>query len=116
MYVLFWYLIISLIILTYLLYRTITNNIRWSKGLPMKKYRLMYYSFYNEYIEDNDDYPFALIVSIFWPFFWGIHWPLYIIRICCKHIVLPLLTRLTLSKEERVQVALGATPNKKEEE
>ncbi len=113
MYVLCGYLIISLIILTYLLYKTITNNIRWAKGLPMKKYRFMYYSWYSKYIEDSDDYPIALIASIFWPFFWGIHWPLYIIRISYKHVILPLLTYLTLSKEERVQVALGATPNKK---
>jgi len=111
----FWYiyLIIGLIIGTYLFYRTTTNMIRRSKGLHMKKYRFMY-SFFNDDTDkpDLEDYTFA---GIFLTLFWIIHWSLYIIYKCYKLIVLPLFTRLTLSKEERVQVAIGATPNKKGE-
>ena len=113
------YLIISLIIFTYLIYRTITNMIRHSKNLPTKKYRFMYLLFFNDYADDDYDhvdYVAMLTWSVFLAAAWGIHWAIYIIYISWKRIVIPLLTRLTLSKEERVQVALGATPNKEEGE
>ena len=109
----FWdiYLIIGLIIFTYLLYRTITNMIRHSKGLLVKKYRFIY-SFLND---DPGEFGIILFVSILLAAFWIIHWPLLFIYMCWTLIIIPLLTRLTLSKEERVQIAIGATPNKKEE-
>jgi hypothetical protein len=74
------------------------------------------YSFFN----DDDDYDAdnnfeaALGMGAFVSLFWGVHWTGYIIYKCWKRIVLPLLTRLTLSKEERVMIAIGATPNRKE--
>ena len=104
------YLIVGFIILIYLSYRTITNMIRRSKGLPTKKYRFMYLCLNNITRNDNpEDYYGALIFGALLSFFWGIHWSVYIIYKCWKLIILPLLTRLTLSKEEKVQIALGAT-------
>ena len=107
------YLIIGLIVLVYLSYRTITNMIRRSKGLPAKKYMFMY-SCLSDFTEDDTpgDYYGTLICGGVFALFWGIHWSIYIIYICYKRIILPLLIRLTLSKEERVQIALGAVePN-----
>lgn len=110
------YLIVSLIILVYLSYRTITNMIRRSKGLPAKKYMFMYSclsNFTNTFGDDHRTYYEILICGVILALFWGIHWPVYIIyiciNICITRIILPLLTRLTLSKEERVQIAIGAT-------
>ena len=113
----FWYiyLIIGLIIGTYLFYRTITNMIRHSKNLPTKKYRLMYSLFFNNYADDDYDsvdYVAMFVIGAFLSLLWIIHWSLHFIYISWKRIIIPLLTRLTLSKEERVQVAIGATPNK----
>ena len=108
------YLIVSSIILIYISYRTITNIIRRSKGLPTKKYKFMYAGLLNHIIKDDDpaDHHAAFAIGGILALFWGIHWPLYIIYKCFKLIILPLLTRLTLSKEERVQVAIGAVePN-----
>ena len=107
------YLIVSLISLTYTFYRTITNIIRRSKGLSAKKY-ISAYSCLSNITHDDDpiEYYAALCSSVILTIFWPIHWSIYIIYICIKRIILPLLTRLTLSKEERVQVAIGAVkPN-----
>ena len=109
------YLIVSFVILTYLSYKTITNIIRSSKGSPTKNYRFMY-ACLNYIIEDDEPtgHYSALFCGVFLPFVWPIHWAIYIIYKCFKLIILPLLTRLTLSKEERVQVVIGAVePNEK---
>ena len=83
--------------------------IRRSKGLPAKKYGLMYSFLPNIIQEDTCEEYYAVLASgVIFAIFWPIHWPLYIIYITFKLIILPLLTRLTLSKEERVQVAIGA--------